>query len=171
MILPGFDPNQINDLERAREAIGMLLNLVEELKGENDTLREAVQQLRDENNRLKGEQGKPKIKPGKKAGGSDHSSEKERHQPKKRQRRRKVNRIQIDREEKLEVERSQLPADGEFKGYEPVIIQDLVIKTDNVRFLKEKYYSVSLRKTYWAALPAGYEGEFGPGIRSLVVTL
>lgn len=171
MILPGFDPNQIKDLERAREAIGMLLNLVEELKRENDSLREAVQQLRDENNRLKGEQGKPKIKPGKKAGGSDHSSEKERHQPKKRRRRRKVNRIQVDREEKLEVERSQLPADAEFKGYEAVIIQDLVIQTDNVRFLKEKYYSASLRKTYLAALPAGYEGEFGPGIRSLVVTL
>jgi hypothetical protein len=171
MMLPGFDPNQIKDLDRAREAIGMLLNLVEELKRENDSLRETVQQLRDEVNRLKGEQGKPKIKPGKKGGGSDHSSEKERSQPKKRQRRRKVNRIQVDREEKLEVERSQLPADAEFKGYEAVIIQDLVIQTDNVRFLKEKYYSASLHKTYLAALPGGYEGEFGPGIRSLVITL
>ena len=69
------------------------------------------------------------------------------------------------------MERSELPEDAEFKGYEPVIIQDLVIKTDNVRFLKEKYYSPSLGKTYLAALPAGYQGEFGPGLRSLVVTL
>lgn len=170
-MLPGFDPNQIQDLDRAREAIGMLLNMVEELKQENDALRKDVQQLRDEVNRLKGEQGKPKIKPGKKAGGSDHSSEKERRQPKKRRRRRKVNRIKIDREKKLEVERSQLPEDAEFKGYEAVIIQDLVIKTDNVRFMKEKFYSPSLRKTYLAALPAGYQGEFGPGIRSLLITL
>jgi FtsZ-binding cell division protein ZapB len=170
-MIPGFDPNQIKDLDRAREAIGMLLNLVEELKQENDALREEVQQLRDEVNRLKGEQGKPKIKPGKKAGGSDHSSEKERRQPKKRQRRRKVNRIKIDREEKLEVEQNQLPEDAEFKGYEAVTIQDLIIKTDNVRFLKEKYYSPSLHKTYLAPLPAGYKGEFGPGIRSLVITL
>lgn len=170
-MLPGFEPNQIKDLDRAREAIGMLLNIVEELKRENDTLRKDVQQLRDEVNRLKGEQGKPKIKRGKGAGGSDHSSEKERRQPKKRGRRRKVKRIKIDREEKLEVARSQLPEDAEFKGYEAVTIQDLIIKTDNVRFLKEKYYSPSLYKTYLASLPAGYKGEFGPGIRSLVITL
>ena len=169
-MLPGLDPNQIKDLDRAREAIGILLNLVEEIKQENDTLREEVQQLRDEVNRLKGEQGKPKFKPGKKEKG-DHSSEKERHQPKKRRRKDKVKRIKINREEKLEVEQSQLPEDAEFKGYEAVIIQDLVIKTDNVRFLKEKYYSPSLRKTYLASLPAGYKGEFGPGIRSLVITL
>ena len=67
-MLPGFDPNEIKDLDRAREAIGMLLNLVEELKQENIALREQVQELRDEVNRLKGEQGKPEIKPGKKEG-------------------------------------------------------------------------------------------------------
>jgi len=170
-MLPGFDPNQIKDLDQAREAIGMLLNLVEELKQENMNMREQVQELRDEVNRLKGEQGKPPIKPGKQGGGSDHSSEKERSRPKKRRRRRKAKQVQIDREEKLQVERSQLPKDAEFKGYEPVIIQDLVIKTDNVRFLKEKWYSPSLQETYLAALPAGYQGEFGPGLRSLVVTL
>jgi hypothetical protein len=170
-MLPGFDPNEIKDLDRAREAIGMLLNLVEELKQENIALREQVQELRDEVNRLKGEQGKPDIKPGKPGGGSDYSSEKERRESKKRRRRRKANRIQINREELLKVERSELPKDAEFKGYEPVIIQDLVIKTDNVRFLKEKFYSPSLGKTYLAALPAGYQGEFGPGLRSLVVTL
>jgi hypothetical protein len=170
-MLPEFDPNQIKDLDQAREAIGMLLNLVEELKQENMILREQVQELRDEVNRLKGEQGKPAIKPGKQRGGNDHSSEKERHRPKKRRRRRKAKQIDIDREEKLQVERSELPEDAEFKGYEPVIIQDLIIKTDNVRFLKEKYYSPSLRETYLAKLPAGYRGEFGPGLRSLVVTL
>ena len=130
-MLPGLDPNQIKDLDRAREAIGILLNLVEEIKQENDTLREEVQQLRDEVNRLKGEQGKPKFKPGKKEKG-DHSSEKERHQPKKRRRKDKVKRIKINREEKLEVEQSQLPEDAEFKGYEAVIIQDLVINAVGV---------------------------------------
>ena len=49
----GFDPNQIQD-DNARQAINWLLNLVEELKSENSLLREEVQQLRDENNRLKG---------------------------------------------------------------------------------------------------------------------
>jgi hypothetical protein len=45
------------------------------------------------------------------------------------------------------------------------------LRTDNIRFLKEKFYSPSQQQTYLAALPAGYAGEFGPGIRSLVLTL
>lgn len=56
-MLPGFSPNQIKDLDQAREAIGIMLNLVEELKQENMILREQVQELRDEVNRLKGEHG------------------------------------------------------------------------------------------------------------------
>lgn len=85
-MLTGFDPNQIQELEGARQAITRLLNLVEEVKQENDQLRETIQRLRDEINRLKGEQGKPDIKPGKKKektilqkknGGNQRSGKKE----------------------------------------------------------------------------------------------
>ena len=65
-MLDQFDPNDIQDIEGARQAILYLLNLVEEVVSENRELREENQRLRDENNRLKGEQGKPKIKPSKK---------------------------------------------------------------------------------------------------------
>lgn len=171
-MLPGFDPNQITNLEGARQAITLLLNLVEELKQENERLRTQVQQLRDEINRLKGEQGKPDIKPNKSGKvASKHSSEQERHQPKPRRKRSKVNKIEVNREEKLSVARDQLPADAQFKGYEAVVIQDIQLRTDNVRFLKEKFYSPSEQQTYLAALPAGYTGEFGPGIHSLALTL
>ena len=40
----------------------LLLNLVEELKQENQAVRLEIQRMRDENNRLKGEQGKPNAK-------------------------------------------------------------------------------------------------------------
>ncbi len=170
-MLSGFDPNQIKNLDGARQAITILLNLVEELKQENETLRIQVQQLRDEVNRLKGEQGKPDIKAGKKKKGGDHSSERERRRPKSWRKSSKVDKIEVDREEKLYLERSQLPDDAQFKGYESVIIQDIQLKTDNIRFLKEKFYSPSQKLTYLAELPAGYEGEFGPGIRTLVLTL
>jgi hypothetical protein len=170
-MLTGFDPNQIQDLEGARQAIGLLLNLVEKLKSENDALRSEIQELRDEIARLKGEQGKPDVKPGKKPSPGDHSSEKERRRPRKWRKGNKVNKVKIDREQTLKMDRSELPDDAEFKGYEAVVVQGIEVKTDNVRFLKEKYYSASQRRTYLASLPAGYGGEFGPGVRSLVITL
>ncbi len=79
--------------------------------------------------------------------------------------------IKVDRTEEVKVDSSQLPADVEFKGHETVVVQDIVIKTNHVRFLKEKYYSASAGKTYLAALPAGYEEQFEPGVRSWVITL
>lgn len=170
-MLTGFDPNQIKDLDGARQAIGLLLNLVEEFKSENDTLREEVQELRDEINRLQGEQGKPTVKPSKKQPKQDHSSEKERRRPKKWRKGSKVDKIKIDRQETLSLEQNQLPEDAEFKGYEVVVVQDIQVKTDNVRFLKEKYYSASERQIYLAPMPAGYQGQFGPGLRALVITL
>jgi hypothetical protein len=171
-MLTDFDPNQIQDLEDARKVIVLLLNLVEEVKQENDQLRETIQQLRDEINRLKGEQGKPDIKPDKKKEEqNDHSSEKERRQPKKWQKGSKLDKVKVDRTEVLRVDKSELPTDAEFKGYESVIIQDLKIETDNICFLKEKYYSPSAKETWIAPMPAGYEGEFGPHVRSLVITL
>jgi FtsZ-binding cell division protein ZapB len=170
-MLTGFDPHQIKDLDGARQAIGLLLNLVEELKSENDALRAEVQELRDEVNRLQGEQGQPTVKPGKKQPKQDHSSEKERRRPKKWRKGSKVDKINIDREETLSLDQSHLPADAEFKGYEAVVVQDIQVKTDNVRFLKEKYYSASERQIYLAPMPTGYQGQFGPGLRALVITL
>ena len=170
-MINNIDPNQIKDLEGARKAIVMLLNLVEEVKGENEALRAEVQKLRDELNRLKGEQGKPNVKASKQPPkDNDHSSEKDRKKPEGWKKKSKVDKIKIDRTEKLKIEPEQLPADAEFKGYKAVVVQDIVIKTDNVRFMKAKYYSASEKKTYLAPLPAGYEGEFGPGVRSLIIT-
>lgn len=77
--------------------------------------------------------------------------------------------IRVDREQVVTVDPAILPADAEFKGYEPVVVQDIRIQTDNVRFLKEKFYSARERRTYLANLPAGYEGEFGPGVRALTL--
>jgi hypothetical protein len=168
-MLTNFDPNQIQD-DNTRQAVIGLLNLVEELKRENRDLSEEVQRLRDENNHLKGEQGQPKVKPNPVKKKQDHSSEKERRQSKKWHKGSKVDKIEIDREEKLIVDKQTLPADAQFKGYESVVVQELQIKTDNVRFWKEKYYAPSAGQSYQAVLPPGYEGEFGPGLRSLVIS-
>jgi len=79
--------------------------------------------------------------------------------------------IKIDRQQILEYPQDLLPVDAEFKGYEEVVVQDIKLTTDNVLFRKQKYYSPSEGKTYLAELPDGYEGEFGPGIKALVISL
>ena len=163
-MLEGFDPNSIAD-EKAREGFIILLNLVETLQAENERLRVENQRLRDEINRLKGEQGKPPFK-GKRER-RKHSSEKERREATPTERRKQARQVQIDREMKVVVDRRELPADAEFKGYEEAVVQDIQIKTDNVLLRKEKFYSSSEQKTYIAPNPPGYEGQFGPGIKAL----
>jgi hypothetical protein len=44
-----------------------------------------------------------------------------------------------------------------------------MLHTDNIRFLKEKFYSPAQGQSYLAELPKGYTGEFGPGIKSAVL--
>jgi hypothetical protein len=171
-LLEALDLSSIGD-ERVRTAFALLLNLVEELKQENFRLREENQRLRDEVNRLKGEQGKPEVKGNrpKPPVGTDYSSERERRTPKGWAKGSKRALIRVDREQVLEVDPAVLPADAEFKGYEDVVVQDEVVRADNVRFRKETYHSAAGRKSYRAPLPAGYAGEFGPGLKALVLVL
>src|SRR5437870_11473548 len=130
------------------------------------------QRLRDEINRLKGEQGAPAIKPNTpQPPPKHHSSEKERRQPKTWSKDRKTDRIAIDREQVVQIDPTQLPPDAVFKGYEDVVVQDVIFRTDNVLFQKEKFYSPSQHTTYLASLPQGYSGQFGPGIKSLALVL
>ena len=170
-----FEDIELNAIqeENARELVKRLLNMVEGLSGEVGALRVENQRLRDENNRLQGEQGKPNIKGNKKQPWpkGDHSSESERHKKRVRHKKSKKVEVQIAREEVLKVDAKQLPADAEYKGYETVVVQELLVKTENVRFYKEKYYSASRRKSYLAQLPPGYAGQFGPGIKSMILTL
>ena len=158
-----------------RAATGVLLNLVESLASENEAHSKIIQNLKDEVNRLKGEQGTPKLRPQKKDTTDDHSSEDERKKRKKKSRKKtrtkKKEIIKPDRRVICKLDVSQLPPDAQRKGYKPIVIQDLKITTDNIEFQREVYYSASLKKTFIADLPEGYDGEFGPGIKTLVVSL
>jgi hypothetical protein len=171
MMLDDIDLNDIQE-ENARQLVMRLLNLIEALSADLRDAQVEIQRLRDEVNRLKGEQGKPKIKANTpQPPRSDYSSEKERRQPRPRKKRSKKGVVRIDREQVLQVEPARLPADAEFKGYEDVVVQDVVFRTDNVCFHKEKYYAASTGKSYLAELPRGYAGQFGPGLKALTLTL
>jgi hypothetical protein len=167
-MLEDFDPKTIED-EGLRQVVIFLMNQVETLSAKLREKDEEIQRLRDENNRLKGEQGKPKIKANKPT--TDLSSEKERRESKPRNESSKQDKIKIDREVVVKVDREHLPADSQFKGYEEVVVQDIDLRTANVKFRKEKYYSPSTGRAYQAELPEGYHGQFGPGVRALVLAL
>ncbi|MDQ7089814.1 MAG: hypothetical protein Q9M50_04105 [Methylococcales bacterium] len=62
----------------AQDIVKKIFNLIERLASDKLSLETELQQLRDEVNRLKGEQGKPDIKPNKNNKGDDISSEDER---------------------------------------------------------------------------------------------
>ena len=118
------------------ETLPILINLVERLSEENEKLKIEIQKLRDENNRLKGEQGKPKIRGKKGSGkGKNISSENERKKREGKEEKKpkiKKKKIPIDRTKMCKVDPSILPADAEYRGYEPVVVQEILITTDNV---------------------------------------
>jgi hypothetical protein len=169
-MLDNLDISNIRDLDDALDCIKKLLNLIETFNQEILELIRHNQKLRDEINRLKGEQGKPKIKPSKK-NPSQYSSEKERKKPKKRKKHRKKDRIKTHDNQICHLDKSLLPKDARFKGYDSVLVQDIKFEAHNTLFLKEKYYSPSLNKSYLASLPPGYEGEFGPELKALSLKL
>ncbi len=167
-MLENFDPNTIAD-EAVRQVVIYLMNVVETQQATIQEQAETIQRQSDEINRLKGEQGKPKLKANKPT--RDLSSQKERRESKPHHKAKKQSEIKIDRVEVVKIAEERLPPDAQFKGYEEVIVQDIDLRTENIQFRKEKYYSPSRKQTYLADLPTGYQGQFGPRVRAWVLAL
>jgi hypothetical protein len=169
--LADLDVDQITD-PTIRQVIAVLLNLIEELQAENARLRAENQRLRDELARLQGGSGRPTIRfQVRRAGAGDHSSEQERRVPTPRQPRSKRASLVIDQVVTLAVDPALLPPDAMFKGYAEVIVQDLLIQPLTTCFRKETWYAPSTRQRFLASLPPGYHGQFGPGLKALVLAL
>src|SRR6476661_3811622 len=95
-MLDDLDLTSIPD-ERARALIVRLLNLIEDLTADLRTAQDEIQRLRDEINRLKGEQGKPDIKPNVEP--KLISSEKERKSQRPHRKGSKLQKIVVNRQE------------------------------------------------------------------------
>jgi hypothetical protein len=133
-------------------------------------LEATVQELRDEIAILKGQKPRPDIKP----------SRLEANQPKptppagsKRPgsaKRPKTDELHIDHEMPLHPE--GLPVGATFKGYEPYVVQDLLIKNDNTRYLRARY-ELPGGGSVLAPFPAGVlpveGGHFGANLIAYIL--
>src|SRR6516225_3102287 len=158
-ILQNVDWASIAD-ERVREGVRLLLNLLERVYADLRKAQAEIEYLREQLQARKGGGG-PGSGSSEAGGAAPRSSEKERKEPREShepRKQRKLERIRIDREEVLKVDRATLPADAEFKGYEEVVVQDVHLRTDNVKFRKEKYYSALGARPTWRRCRPAMEG-------------
>ena len=116
--------------------------LLLQLLGERE---DYIQQLINENARLKGEKGKPKIKPSRlepekksqqEEGNSEDKTSEENKDKKKRPgsaKRHKTASLPIH-STKIIQPTEQIPPDSEFKGYQDYTVQELIIRAHNTRY-------------------------------------
>jgi hypothetical protein len=131
------------------------------LREDNHRLREENQALRDEIARLKGQKGKPAI-------GPSRLNKKERKKRRKQHRRQHPAR-RIDRTEVVKAE--GVPEGSRFKGYSDFDVQELVIKTETVRYRVENWYTPE-GKLISGSLPTATVvagSHFGPILQSFIL--
>jgi hypothetical protein len=130
------------------------------LREENHRLREENQALRDEVARLKGQKGKPSIGPSRlnQKARSKRRGRRHRHGPAR----------QIDRTEVVKA--TGVPEGSRFKGYSDFDVQELVIKTETVRYRVENWYTAE-GKLISGVLPTTVVAgsHFGPTLQSFIL--
>lgn len=154
-LLPDISKVKFDNPQETQNLIQHLCNIIEKLAKENAEQKIEIQKLKDEINRLKGEKGKPKFKPPKKPKNSE--SKLEPPTKKEKPKANKKEQIKIDEKKVIKYE-GELPADAVKKGYRSIIIQDIIIKTNNIEYKLESYYSPSEQKTYEAKIPENIKG-------------
>jgi len=153
-------PEKIALASLSRDALEAL---TERLLAENAALRQALAELRAEVAQLKGVKGRPKIKPS----GLENGTEPE---PTGKARSRGIRGGKADRLAIAEARilPADVPAGSRFKGYQDVLVQDLVLRPHVVRLRRERWRTPDGR-TVIAPLPAGIVGHFGPELRRFVL--
>ena len=99
------------------------------------------------------------------------SSEDERKEDKAPKTKRTNDKINLTRTKRLILDKSNLPSDLVFKGYQSYIVQNIIFTADNVMFEREVYYSPSNNRSYMADLSTGWNnGGYGDTLRAFVIS-
>lgn len=171
-LIQHIEPSRVTSDPDVQKVIHLLLNIIEGQAARIDELEQKAQELESEIKRLKTGQGNPpKGSPKNPIKPQTSANEPPRPTNKNHKGGPKNEKIVIDRQKRLELDKSHLPFDAVFKGYRDVVVQNLILKRDNVLYEVAQYYSKSENKLYSAKLPAGYCGEFGAELRSILQTL
>ena len=121
-----------------------------------------IAELREENARLKGLNGRPRIKPS----GMENASEPKRGGKRGKCRRRGKIAPRVAIEDR--VIKAQVPPGSRFKGYETFLVQDIVLRAEAIRYRRERWVTPD-GTLVLAPLPAGVIGHFGPELRRFVL--
>ncbi len=122
--------------EERTPLVEALLTIMRQLADRVAELEQTNQQLRDEIARLKGQKPRPDIKPSV----LESAPKTERKQGDKRPgsaKRPKTAELTIHREEPVHAE--SLPEGAKFRCYEPYVVQELIIRSENTRYLRARY--------------------------------
>jgi len=149
--------------DRLEEAAERLTAQNEALKAENAALKEENRDLKDEIARLKGLPPRPRFKT-KPSGMEKVTAPASGKKRRKRTRGAVKSKLEVSREETLRLE---APAGARFKGYEEVLVQDLRIAVEVVRYRRERWQTADGKRLV-APLPAGIMGGFGPELRRFI---
>jgi hypothetical protein len=141
-----------------------LKELVIRLLGEVAELKQTVAELRAEIARLNGLKGPPAIKPS----GMDQATDPARPVPPERRSQRGKIRPRVCIEDCVLT--IAAPDGSRFKGYEPYLVQELVVSVQVVRYRRERWLTPD-GPSLTAPLPAGTHGHFGPNLRRFVLML
>jgi hypothetical protein len=131
MELPEIRPEERTPL------VESLLAIVRQLLDRVGQLEQTNQQLRDEIARLKGQKPRPDIKPSVLEATKPKTQEKEGGKRPGSAKRPKTAELTIHHEVPLHP--NDLPAGSTFKGYEAYVVQELIIKNENTRYLRARY--------------------------------
>ena len=152
--------------EIERLAIGDLRALVTSLLAEELRLRAENAALREEIARLKGLPPRPKLKPSGMEQASKPPAPRQSGKPKRKRRRgAKRDHLVVGEEQVL---KAPAPAGSRFKGYQDIIVQDLILMPRVIRYRRERWLTADGR-TVIAPLPAGIVGGFGPALRRFIL--
>ncbi|MBA2517051.1 MAG: transposase [Solirubrobacterales bacterium] len=181
MSLPDAASLEAFSLAELREVVSRLVGEVRRLHSDNVALQAKVdaqqvtisalraenQALRDEVARLKGLPPRPPSRPsGMEQATQPGAAGKDEKRPKP-PRGVKRDAQAITAERVLEV---AVPAGSRFKGYEDILVRDLRLSAEVIRYRRERWL-LSSGETVLAALPAGIVGGFGPELRRFVLAL